>query len=102
MRISDSGVSFWADHEGLWQLHLDAMWCAVYEFAAWDSTNYLQWGTIYLEDARSLPETVPFVYRNLMEGQSFSSKNKPGRFSAVGGDQKLEQTSISRQSAVIV
>ena len=27
-----------------------------------------------------------------MEGQSFSSKNKPGRFSAVGGDQKLEQT----------
>ena len=27
-----------------------------------------------------------------MEGQSFPSKNKPGRFSAVGGDQKLEQT----------
>ena len=39
-----------------------------------------------------LPETVPFVFRNFMEGQSFSSKNKPGRFSAVGDDQKLEQT----------
>ena len=30
-----------ADQEGLWQLHLDAMQHALYEFAAWDSTNYL-------------------------------------------------------------
>ena len=65
---------------------------ALYEFAVWDSTNYLRWGTIYLEDARSLPETAPFVNRNFMEGQSFSIKDKPGRFSAVGGDQMLEQT----------
>ena len=27
-----------------------------------------------------------------MEGQSFSIKDKPGRFSTVGGDQMLEQT----------
>ena len=38
----------WADREGLWQLHLDTMQCAlyVYEFAVWDSTNYLRWRTI--------------------------------------------------------
>ena len=65
---------------------------ALYEFAAWDSTNYLRWGTIYLEDAKSLSETAPFVYRNFMEGRSFSIKDKPGRFTAIGGDQKLEQT----------
>ena len=65
---------------------------ALYEFAAWDSTNYLRWGTVYLEDARSLPETAPSVSRNFSEGKSFSIKDKPGRFSAVGGDPKLEQT----------
>ena len=81
-----------ADREGLWQLHLDAMQRALYEFAAWDSTNYLLWGTMYVEDARSLSETAPFVYRSFMEGQSFSIKDKPGRFSTVGSDQKLEQT----------
>ena len=57
-----------------------------------DSTNYLRWGTVNLEDARNLPETAPSVFRNFSEGQSFSIKDKPGRFSAVGGDQKLEQT----------
>ena len=30
-----------ADREGLWQLHLDTMQRALYEFAVWDSTNYL-------------------------------------------------------------
>ena len=81
-----------ANREGLWQLHLDATLRALYEFAAWDSTDYLRWGTMYLEDARSLSETAPFVYRSFMEGQSFSIKDTPGCFSAVGGDQKLEQT----------
>ena len=64
---------------------------APYEFAARDSANYVRWGTIYLEDTRSLPDTAPSVFRNFSEGQSYS-KDKPGRFSAVGGDQKLDQT----------
>lgn len=81
-----------ADREGSWQLHLDAMQRALYEFAAWDSTNYLRWGSVYLEDARHLSETAPSVFRNFSEGRSFSIKDKPGHFSAVGGDQKLEQT----------
>ena len=61
-----------ADREGLWQLHLDAMQRALYEFAAWDSTNYLRWGTVYLEDARNLPETAPTVYSHFADGLSFS------------------------------
>ena len=47
---------------------------------------------MYLEDARILPEMSPSVSRNFSEGKSFSIKYKPGLFSAVGGDQKLEQT----------
>ena len=65
---------------------------ALYEFAAWDSTNYLQWGSVYLEDAKNLSVTAPSVFRNFSGGHSFSIKDKPGRFSAVGSDQKLEQT----------
>ena len=37
-----------ADWEGIWELHLDAMQHAMSEFAAWDSTNYLRWATLYL------------------------------------------------------
>ena len=47
---------------------------------------------MYLEDARNLPETAPTVYSHFADGHSFSIKDKPGCFSAVGGDQKLEQT----------
>ena len=81
-----------ADREGSWELHLEAMQCALYEFAAWDSTNYLRWGSLYLEDAKNLSVTALSVFRNFSEGHSFSITDKPGRFSAVGGDQKLEQT----------
>ena len=81
-----------ADREGSWELHLKAIQHALYEFAAWDSTNYLRWGSVYLEDAKDLSVTAPSVFRNFSEGHSFSIKDKPGRFSAVGGDQKLEQT----------
>ena len=81
-----------ADREGLWELHLDAMQRALFEFAAWDATNYLRWGTMYLEDARNLKTTAPDVHDQFLNGHSFSIKDKPGRFTAVGGDQKLEQT----------
>ena len=37
-----------ADREGSWVLHLEAMQRALYEFAAWESTNYLRWGSMYL------------------------------------------------------
>ena len=45
----------------------------------------------HLEDMRRLPETAPSVYEHFSSG-NFSIKDKPGRFNAVGGDQKLEQS----------
>ena len=78
-----------ADREGSWDLHLDAMQQAMYEFAAWNCTNYLRWGTVYLEDCRNMPHEV---YENFAECHSFSVKDKSGVFTAVSGDLKLEQT----------
>ena len=80
-----------ADREGLWELHFDAVQRALYLFAAFDSTNYMRWCSLYLEDTRRLPATAPSVYENFSKG-NFSIKEKPGRFTAVGGDQKLEQS----------
>ena len=50
-----------ADHEGIWELHLDAVEDALYLFTAFDSTNYLHWCSVYLEDMRHLPQTAPIV-----------------------------------------
>ena len=80
-----------ADREGNWELHMDAVQRALIIFAAFDCTNYMRWCSLYLEDMRRLPETAPSVYHNFTMG-SFSAKDKPGRFTAVGGDQKLEQS----------
>ena len=77
-----------ADREGLWELHLDAMQRALFEFAAWDATNYLRWGTMYLEDARNLEKTAQDVHEQFLNGHSFSIKDNPGRFTAVGGGSK--------------
>ena len=92
-----------ADCEGIWELHLDAIQRALYMFAAFNSTNYLRWCSLYLEDMRDLSVTAPSVYKQFSNG-NFSIKDKPGRFTAVGGDQKLEQTvnlSSKRSDAVI-
>lgn len=80
-----------ADREGLWGLHLDAVQRALYLFAAFDSTNYLRWCSVYLEDMRHLPNTAPSVHEEFSKG-NFSIKEKPGCFTAVAGDQKLEQS----------
>ena len=37
-----------ADREGNWELHIDSLQRAIFEFAAWDSTNYLRWASIYI------------------------------------------------------
>ena len=80
-----------ADREGNWLLHLDAFQRSLHQFAAWDCTNYLRWGSVYLEDMRLLQETSKTFYENFMEG-SFSIKDGFQKFTAVGGDQTLEQT----------
>ena len=89
-----------ADREGVWWLHLDAVQRALYIFAVFDSSNYLRWCSIYLEDLRRLPETAPSVYQTFSSG-NFSIKDKIGRFTAIGGDQKLEQ-SINLEQRVFI
>ena len=85
-----------ADREGLWDLHLIAIQRSLYDFAAWDSTNYLRWASLYLEDMRSLETSAPTIYEKFKQG-SFSIKDRPGKYIAVAGDQKLELT-INRSS----
>lgn len=80
-----------ADHEGIWKLHIDAVQKALFLFAAFDSTNYFRWRSLYLEDMRRLPQTSLSINKHFSQG-NFSIKDKPGRFTAVGGDQKLEQS----------
>lgn len=78
------------NREGVWDLHLDAVQRALILFSAYDCTNCLRWCSVYLEDMRRLPQTAPSVYTQFSNG-NFSIKDKPGRFTAVGGDQKLDQ-----------
>ena len=60
-------------------------------FAAFDSTNYLRWCSLYLEDMHKLEETAPTVHQAFVDGK-FAVKRTPGSFIAVGGDMALEQT----------
>ena len=46
---------------------------------------------LYLEDMRRLPETAPSVHEHFSSG-NFSIKDNLGKFIAVGGDQKLEES----------
>ena len=80
-----------ADRDGMWGLHLDDVQCSLYLFAAFDSSNYLRWCSIYLKDMNRLPKTAPYAYEHFSSG-NFPIKDKSGRFNAVGGDQKLEQS----------
>ena len=93
-----------ADREGNWNLHLDAFQRSLDEFAAWNCTNYLRWGSVDLGEMRLLPTTSPTIFEHFSKGKSFSIKTNKGRFVAVGGDQKLEQTInlSSKRSAAVV
>ena len=80
-----------ADRDGDWTLHLHAIQALLPIFAAFDSTNYLRWCSLYLEDMHKLPDTAPDVYRAFMAGK-FVVKRTHGKFNAVGADMALEQT----------
>ena len=80
-----------SDREGNWSLQLQSTQNLLPLFAAFDSTNYLQWCSLYLEDMYRLPSTAPTIHQAFMEGK-FVIKRTPGRFKAVGADMALEQT----------
>ena len=60
-------------------------------FMAFDSTNYVRWGSFYLEDMHKLPQTAPDIHKAFKEGK-FVIKRTPGNFRATGADMALEQT----------
>ena len=80
-----------ADREGLWDLHMDSMQRALVIFSSCGSTNYQRWGLHYHEEMKNLPSSAPSVYESFKKGD-FSIKERHGRFTAVGGGQKLEQS----------
>lgn len=80
-----------SDREGNWKLHLQTVQALLPLFAAFDSTNYLRWCSLYLEDMKQLPESAPEVHLAFEEGK-FAVKRTPGHFKAVGADMALEQT----------
>ncbi|KAG1696934.1 Alpha-N-acetylgalactosaminidase [Nymphon striatum] len=80
-----------SDREGNWALQVQSVQSLLPLFAAFDSTNYLRWCSLYLEDMHKLAETAPEVYKAFTEGKCVV-KHTEGRFKAVGADMALEQT----------
>ena len=88
-----------SDREGNWNLQLQSIQDLLPLFAAFNSTNYLRWCSLYLEDMKRLPETAPGIHTAFMEGK-FAVKRTPGCFKAVGADKALEQTINRAQKSV--
>ena len=47
-----------ADRESNWNLHLHVVKEIMPMFSVCDRTNYLRWGSVYIEDKRKLPGTA--------------------------------------------
>jgi hypothetical protein len=60
-------------------------------FAAFDSTNYLRWCSLYVEDMHKLPVNAPGVYQVFSDGK-FVVMRTQGMFNALCADMVLEQT----------
>ena len=80
-----------ADREVNWNLPLHVVKEIMPMFSVCDRTNYLRWGSVYIEDMQKLPESAPDVYKAFSSG-NFSVKRTPGEFNSVGVDMCLEQT----------
>lgn len=80
-----------AGREDDWHLHLQSVEAVLSYFAIFDSTNYLRLCSLYLEDMKKLPGTVPIIHDNLMTGR-FVVKRSCIPFSAADADMCLEQT----------
>ena len=88
-----------SDRLGDWKLQLQTIQDLLPVFAAFDSTNYFRWCSLFLEDMYRLPEISPTTNEAFLEGK-FSIKQTPGFFNAVGADMALEQTINKSQKSV--
>jgi hypothetical protein len=77
-----------ADREGNWQLHIETVEAVLPYFAAFDSTNYLRSGSLYLADMQSLPQTAPDIHENILSG-GFMIKRSSAPFTAIAMDMCL-------------
>ena len=80
-----------AADRGDWEAHLLLVQNILEIFREFDSINYLQYGSLYLENMCHLREEDPEIYTKFMQGH-FVVKQRYGSFNAVAGDMKLEQT----------
>ena len=58
-------------------------------FAAYDKTNYIRWGLVYIADMRSLFSTVPELHEQFMNGK-FTVHTNDGSFNGISPDLALE------------
>ena len=77
-----------SDRGGNWNLHLQTVQTLLPIFMAFDSTNYIRWGSLYLEDMHKLPQASPEIHIAFQESR-FAIKRTPR---ATGADMALEQT----------
>ncbi|KAJ8050924.1 hypothetical protein HOLleu_04307 [Holothuria leucospilota] len=67
-----------ADRDGDLALHLQAVKALLPIFAAFDSTNYLRWCSLYLKDMYKLPDTAPGVYQAFIADHQQVAKSASG------------------------
>ena len=68
-----------SDLQGDWKLHLQSIKDLLPLFAAFDSTNYLRWCSLYLGDMHRLPKTLPkweILYHGKKSTQRITSKSQ--------------------------
>ena len=80
-----------ADRDGMWGLLYSVLSISLLHLILQITSVGALSTMFYLEDMRKLPDTAPFVYEHFSSG-NVPIKDKPGRFNAVEGDQKLEQS----------
>ena len=66
-----------SDREGNCDLHIQIVQALLPILLAFDSTKYIRWGSLYLEDMRKLPQTVIEIHIAFQEGKSVALKANP-------------------------
>ena len=91
MKLINIKKLIFADREGNWKGHLQAIKDMITVFCQTGSVNYQRYCFLCLEMMRQLPEEYPCIYKEFMEGK-FVVKTSAGFFSAVVPDMKLEKS----------
>ena len=80
-----------SEREGNWDLHVATVDDCMPVFREFDCLHYLRNGGYYCEQIKALEFTDPWLFRKFQLGQ-WVIQEKPGKFRAVGGDMKMEQS----------